>query len=134
MLVNFDFSLVDSANGETLTQPKIIDDRPVIVDGKVVQEPVNTIDLLAQCIVHPSFVKSDYIRHVELRERIIKEKEFDINKADFDIIKKAIECQSNSLTPLAKGIFLLKFREIDINNASPIPPKSESETKAKEKK
>lgn len=132
MKVNFDFNLVDSSDDKEVKQPKIVDGKPIIVDGKPVYEAVNAIPLLAQCIVHPNFVKSDYIKHTELRERIIKEKEFDIDKADFDLIKKSIECQTNSLSPLAKGIILLKFREFDINNSLPIPP--ESETKAKEAK
>jgi len=132
MKVNFDFNLVDPSDNKEIKQPKIIDGKPVIVDGKPLYEPVNAIPLLAQCIVHPNFVKNDYIKHTELRTRLLKEKELEIDKDDFDRLKKSVGCQTNSLSPLAKGIILLKLREFDINNSLPIP--QESERKAKEAK
>jgi hypothetical protein len=109
MLVNFVFEL-KHLNGNIIKEG----------EGEK-QRPIDSSVLIGNILINPSFKGGDDVKKYLLAQRIVQEKEFNVDKADFELIKNAVECKELSVPTIYKAQIILKLREAEA--ASNMPKK-----------
>ena len=90
MLVNFDFDIE--------------------INGKKVEEKSN--HFIAGTLGNHRFTEGDDIKKTILAEKIYKDGEIEIDQADFNLVKRAIENKENGLHVFARGKILMELDKI----------------------
>lgn len=63
-------------------------------------------------LINPQFREGDVLKKLLLAQRIAKEEEIEIDKADYDLIMKAIKNPGSQVPPLVEGQLRLKLEAI----------------------
>lgn len=84
---------------------------PILNEKQKPMDDVDSAHLTSLALLSPRFHEGDLIKKYSLATKIDVEKEIEIDDADFNLVKKALEFVESGLTPIAAAQIL-----IHINN------------------